>query len=229
MTTHPTPKISLIVIHWNQEDLTTETILSLKRIDYPNYEIILVDNGSDDNSGAVLDARFPDVHMIRSTVNLGYAGGANLGMAEALDRGADYVFVLNNDIEVDPNILNHLTLAMTSPEFPRAGMAAPVIYFYDPGHVVWYGGGDCDAETGIVRHRDFGKADKDIDHHTTPCTFVNGCAMLIKREVLETVGLFDTSYFHTGEDVDYSIRVNRAGYTSLVAPRAKLWHSPRFS
>lgn len=229
MTIYIKPKVSLVVIHWNQERLTTETIHSLKQIRYPAYEILLVDNGSDDGSGNVIGQRFPDIRMVRSDVNLGYTGGANLGMVDALSHGADYVFVLNNDIEVEPDILNELIAAMASSSFPRAGMAAPTIYFHDTSHVIWYGGGECDPATGIARHTDFGKTDNLSAKSPTPCTFINGCAMFIPREVIDTVGLLDTSYFHTGEDVDYSIRVKRAGYTLLMVPNARLWHKVRSS
>ncbi|MBU0996185.1 MAG: glycosyltransferase family 2 protein [Proteobacteria bacterium] len=223
------PKICLTVIHWNQEELTIATILSLKKINNPNVEIILVDNGSDNGSGISISEKFDDIILVRSETNLGYAGGANLGFSSALERSADYVFLLNNDIDVDKEIIHHLLSVMESPDYPHAGILAPKIYFYDPPDIIWYGGGDCDMDTGICQHIDYGKIDNEMNCRIKECTFINGCAMFIKREVIEKVGFLDTSYFHTGEDVDYSIRASRAGFKLMFVPDAKLWHKIRAS
>ena len=223
------PEISLIIIHWNQERLTVETINSLNNLNYLNLNIILVDNGSDDGSAERISKRFKDISLIRSETNLGYAGGANLGLNKALKSNSEYFFILNNDIVVDANMCNHLISKMEAPNHKKVGICSPKIYYFEPSDRIWFAGGTHDSTTGICQHLGFGEKDNESNSVARYCTFLNGCAMLIRRSVVQKIGLFDVSYFHTGEDVDYSIRAQKAGFKLLCVPEAKLWHKIRAS
>ena len=108
MDDYQKPLVYVIVLNWNAEAVTAECLESLVGLAYPNYRVVLVDNGSSDHSGAVLARRFPDVCLLQMERNLGYTGGNNVGIRKALAAGADYVFLLNNDTTVAPDLLDQL-------------------------------------------------------------------------------------------------------------------------
>jgi hypothetical protein len=223
------PKISAIIIHWNQEELTRCTIKSLLKIGYPELTIVLVDNGSTDGSGKRIAIEFPDIQLIHSDENLGYAGGANLGFAASLEGEATYLFLLNNDVTFDPEIINALVEEMEVEGNKDVGMCVAKIYFAEEPKKIWYAGGEIDQRTGLCRHLGYGQIDGQEYEVPRDCTFANGCAMFLRREVIENVGFLDTSYFHTGEDLDYSLRLLANGYRIFFVPQAKLWHKIRSS
>ncbi len=223
------PPVLLIVIHWNQKELTVESLNSLKAIQYPNFNIALVDNGSSDGSGEEIVKLFDDIILIRSKENIGYAGGANLGFAYGMKTDAQYFFLLNNDIAVDPEILNHLVTVMEDTDNRGVGICAPKIYYHRPSDLIWFAGGVCDMVTGLCSHLGIGQKDNASNSVLSECSFINGCAMFIRKEVFHKVGMFDTSYFHTSEDLDFSLRSMKQGLKLLFVPEAKMWHKIRSS
>ena len=223
------PKTSIVVVHWEQEALTSDCLSSLKKIPRTDLEIILVDNGSRDGSGQRLADTFPHVVFIGTEENNGYAAGVNEGIRVSLQRGADYIFIMNNDTIVDPGIVNCFLGFMEDPESSGVGICVPKIYYHDRPGIIWYAGGECDPTNGLCRHWNIGSKDEHIHEEPAEITFANGCSMFIKREVIERVGYFDEHYFHTGEDADYSIRTMRAGYRLIYIPKARLWHRARAS
>lgn len=223
------PCVAAIIIHWNQEKLTHDTIESLLQTGYQNLSIILVDNGSTDGSGERIAEEYPNIRLVLSEENLGYAGGANLGFVAALITDAKYHFLLNNDVVFDSGIIDALVAVMEGEDGARIGLCVPKIFFFDEPQKIWYAGGDVDSLTGLCNHRGYGRADGPEYAAQLDCSFANGCAMFIRREVLTNVGLFDTSYFHTGEDVDYSLRLKAQEYRIVFVPQARLWHKIRSS
>lgn len=223
------PKITAIIIHWNQEELTRETIKSLLKTGYPELRIILVDNGSSDGSGERIVAEFSDIQLVRAGENLGYAGGANRGFATSLKTDANYLFLLNNDVSFDPGIIDELVSTMAREDNEDVGMCVAKIFFSDDPKIIWYAGGEIDSQVGICKHLGYGQVDGSAYEVQRDCTFANGCAMFIRREVFENIGFLDESYFHTGEDVDYSLRILAKGYRIVFVPKARLWHKIRSS
>lgn len=221
--------VAAIIIHWNLEGLTHDTIVSLLQTGYSKLKIILVDNGSTNGSGERLAAYFSEIMLVTSKENLGYAGGANLGFAASLETEADFHFILNNDVAFDPGIIDALVTEMEGIGGDQVGLCVPKIYYFDEPNKIWYAGGDINPQTGLCNHRGCGRVDGPEYDLRRDCTFANGCAMFIRREVLTNVGLFDTSYFHTGEDVDYSLRIISKGYRIVFTPKARLWHKIRSS
>jgi GT2 family glycosyltransferase len=219
-----------IIIHWNQEELTRDAIRSLLQTGYTELKIILVDNGSINGSGERIAADYPDIWLVRSNENLGYAGGANLGLAASLETDAPYFFLLNNDVTFDPAIIDELVHEMENEGNEDVGICVAKIYLSDNPKKIWYAGGEIDQQrTGLCKHLGYGQVDGPAYEAQRDCTFANGCAMFIRREVLENVGFLDTSYFHTGEDVDYSLRLLAKGYRIVFVPKARLWHKIRSS
>ncbi len=211
-----------MVLSYNGREVTLEALESLRRMKYPSYELIVVDNGSTDGSHEAVGARFPEVTRVRTEENLGPAGGANLGVRHALDGGFDYVLILNNDIEVAPDLLTEMVrLAESSPEI---GIVGPKSYFYWDRRRIWSAGGRVTFREAVTRERgskalDRGQLDRDV-----AVGYVNGCAQLVQREVFERIGLWDPIFHLSFEDADFCLRARRAGWQSWYAHRAKLWH-----
>jgi GT2 family glycosyltransferase len=220
------PKVSIVVVNWNGFDVTRECLASLAAIDYTNYEVVLVDNGSADGSADKLAAEFPDTIVLRNRENLGFTGGNNVGMRCALERGTDYILLLNNDTVAAPNFLTELISVAESDE--RIGILNPKIYYFDPPTKLWYAGGVYIPWIGIGTHIGAGKSDHPRYSKMKDVSFVTGCAFLIKAAVIREIGLLDERFFYTSEDTDWSIRAIRAGYRALYVPASVIWHKQSY-
>jgi len=217
-----TPKVAIVILNWNGYDVTRECLASLSKIDYPNYEIVLVDNGSTDGSPERLVAEFPGITVIRNKENLGFTGGNNVGIRRALEENADYVFLLNNDTVVAANFLSELIRAGESDK--RIGLLNPKIFYFEPSNRIWYAGGSFNIWKGIASHRGSRRVDRGLHDLQEEVTFITGCAFLIKTEVIRKIGMLDECFFYTCEDTDWTIRSLNAGYKALYAPSSVIWH-----
>jgi GT2 family glycosyltransferase len=186
-------------------------------------ETIVVDNGSTDGSDAEVERRFPGVELIRTGANLGFAGGNNVGLRRALERGADWMLLLNNDAWADPGLAAALDAAARSR--PDAGVLACKVYFEEPPNELMYAGGSVKLRLGYGGRqtgwgeRDTGQYDRlrDVDRAT-------GAAMAVSRAAVERAGLLDEELFAYVEDVEWCIRIRRAGFAIVFVPDAKAWH-----
>jgi GT2 family glycosyltransferase len=216
------PKISIILVHLNQEGHTRECIRSLQAVTYADREIVLVDNGSSDGSGLRLCKEFPGVQYLRSEENLGFAGGNNLGITHALARGAAYVVLLNNDTVVDPRFLEPLlTLAETD---PAIGAQSCKIYFHEAKNTFWYAGGVLITDKALGSHRGLREEDSGQYDRVEETGFATGCMMFIPRQALEKVGLLDARWFLYFEDSDWCLRARAMGYKVVFNPHSAIWH-----
>jgi GT2 family glycosyltransferase len=214
---------TVIVLNWNGLTDTLECLESLARMDYPACEVVVVDNGSTDGSVSVIRERFPMVTMLENSENLGYAGGNNVGLRHALAHRAEYALLLNNDTAVAPDFLSLLVEAAEAD--PAIGIAGPTIYYFDQPNVIWSAGGAIDWRRGWnwmvgLDEEDtgqFGAAPRPVD-------FVTGCALLISRQALETAGPLDERFFMYYEEVEWCVRVARAGFGVRHVPAARIWH-----
>jgi GT2 family glycosyltransferase len=217
------PLVYVILINWNQPDLTIACIDSLNTISYSNARILLLDNGSQDESVVRIRTCFPDVLIIENHENLGFSGANNIGIEFALAQGADYVLLLNNDTIVAPDFLDHLIQFAESE--PDIGVVTPKIYYMDSPQTIWCAGGYIDWETCETYRLKAEQYDFDIaETATQTVNFVSGCAMCIKREVLETIGFLDPLFFLCYEDTDLSTRIINAGFRCVYVPQSKIWH-----
>ena len=215
------PKVTIIILNWNGKTDTIECLESLKHITYPNYEILLVDNGSTDGSVECFRERYPGMEIIENEDNLGFAEGNNVGIRKAMNEGADYVLLLNNDTVVDPEFLGEMV--EVAENNPNAGIVGPKIYFYNTNRIQ-----SCGGKISFYKGAVYGqkKYHTDLNHskELVNVEFLSGCAMLIKKEVLENVGLFDISYFAYYEDTDLCVRTKSAGYELFCIQSSMIWH-----
>jgi GT2 family glycosyltransferase len=216
------PQVTIIVLNWNGLADTLECLASLARLNYPAYEVVVVDNGSTDKSVEAIRARFPQVTLIENGENLGYAEGNNRGVEYALQAGADYIFVLNNDTVLCQDILSRLVVAAEAN--PRVGAVGPKIYYHEQPRRIWFAGGMIDWQRGLTVNLGADEDDVSQFEKARSVDFLAGCALLIKRETWEGVGSFDSRFFMYWEETDWCTRAQRAGYELLFVPQAKMWH-----
>ena len=216
------PRVFIIILNWNGYQDTIACINSLQSIAYPNFRIVLVDNGSTDGSEALLRERFPSINLIQTGRNLGFTGGNNVGMRYALDNGADYIVLLNNDTTVDKHVITELVTVAESDK--TAGMLCSKIYFYDRPDILWYAGASFYPWLGWGRHRGYNVRDQGQFDSTEETERPTGCALMVSRALCEKIGLLREEYFCYCEDLDWGMRAQKAGYKIMYVPASKVWH-----
>jgi GT2 family glycosyltransferase len=217
------PAIGIVILTWNGKELTLQCLRSVLQCTYPNFRVTVVDNASKDGTVEALRHEFGDkIDIIANPRNLMYAGGNNVGIKQLLERHVDWVLLLNNDVEVDPGLLNGLVSVGESDQ--EIGIVGPKIYYWKPKDLLWFAGGKMSLWGRGSRHigireKDAGQYDqiRDVD-------YITGCALMIRRQVIEQIGLLDESYPMYNEDSDWCQRAREAGYRVVYAPEGKLWH-----
>lgn len=215
-------KVFIILVNYNGTRDTVDCINSLNKIDYPSYEIVLVDNASQDIVQLEKEvAKLENVKLIRLEENLGFASGTNIGIRYAKDHGAEYVLLLNNDTVVEETFLTELV--NTAQAHSEAGIVTGKILFFSAPNRIWYAGGEMNLNKAMVRHLESGRIDSKITEEKE-VTFVTGCLMLISSEALDVVGILDDSYFMYSEDVDYCYRMQKQNYKVIYTSKAIIYH-----
>jgi hypothetical protein len=217
------PLVSIVILNWNSLEDTRECLQSLQHLMYSNRRILVVDNGSDGPEAAALRDEFDDsVSLIESKTNLGFAGGANLGIRHALDDGADYVLLLNNDTTVDPAFLTALVEAADSRDDGAA--FCPKAYFYGQSDIIYSTGGSVSVWAATAKQ--IGRGQRDCGEFDRVATrdYADGMCMLIPRRALEAVGLLDEDYFAYWEETDWCARARAKRLRCYYIPQARIWH-----
>jgi GT2 family glycosyltransferase len=206
-----------VVLNWNGRDETPHALASLAGI-----ETICVDNGSTDGSDVDLERTFPEVELIRNGSNLGYAGGNNVGIRSALERGADWVLLLNSDAAAELGLAPALERAAEAR--PDAGVLACVVLSAD-GATLEFAGGSFNTWLGYSgRVTDFGKPATSLTKERRDVARASGAAMALSRAFVEKVGLLDERLFAYAEDVDLVLRARAAGFAVVLVPDAVARH-----
>lgn len=217
------PRVYVIVLNWKNFVDTRRCLDSLERSAYPDLQIIVVDNSSQDGSAERLQEEFPHLSFLVNSTNVGFARGCNVGIREALkDPECAYVLLLNNDATISPGTLQKaVRFAETD---PRIGLISGKIFLSDGSNTIWYAGGHIDRWRGRAVVRGFSEIDR--GQYETACEvgFATGALMLIKREVIERVGLLPEEYFFGIEEWDYSLAVRRSGYKLFYVPEFVSYH-----
>ncbi len=214
------PKVFIIILNWNNWPDTLECLESLKNNDYPNYKVVIVDNGSNQRP-AVPEA---SIKIIYNKENLGFSGGNNVGIKYALEYEADYVLLLNNDTVVSRSFLSKLIEAGESNS--NFGILGPKIYFADETKRIWFAGGQINWLYNRGTMNGYGQIDE--GQYDKPeiqkSEYITGCCFLIKKEVIEKIGLMPEEYFLYYEDTDWSLKTQKAGFKCIFVPEARIWH-----
>lgn len=218
----PAPRVAAIVLNYNGREVTLETLSSLVALDYPAVDLVVVDNGSSDGSREAVAAAYPQVTQLVVEVNQGISFGLNRGIRWALEQGHDYVLLLNNDIEAHPDMLSEMVRVAEAD--PSLGCIGPKAYYYWQRDTLWSAGGILRFRESVTRERGEGEIDRGQYDRDEVVDYVNGCAMLVRRQAILDAGLWDPTYVVCVEDADFCVRVKRAGYRCFYAHRAVLWH-----
>ena len=212
-------KVFIIILNWNGKQDTLECLESVYKIDYPNFDVVVVDNGSTDGSVAVVKTAFPQVILIENKENLGFTGGNNIAMHYAMKNGADYLWLLNNDTTVDSNVLTRLI--EVGEKDPEIGLISPIIRFYHEPERIQFSGGYINIsrqEIGIYREV------PSVCPEYGYCTYLWGTALLFKRNILQCVGYLDDRFFAYWEDVDISLRTHAKGHRCAIVYNCCVFH-----
>jgi GT2 family glycosyltransferase len=219
------PRVSVITINYNQANVTGALLESLRKVTYPNVEVIVIDNFSTEDPTAYITLNFPEVKFIRSKKNLGFAGGNNLGIEAAT---GDYLLFLNNDTEVDPGFLEPMVQLFET--YAYAGVASPKILYYNSGGVIQYAGSTClNPYTG--RNKRVGYMEKDRGQHDIlrQTDLAHGAAMMVPRKVIGKAGMMPEFFFLYYEEIDWCESIKKAGYKIFFVPQSKVYHKESMS
>lgn len=234
------PRVSIVILTWNAVDLTLEALKDVGKLDTKGLqvEIVVIDNGSTDGTQEELhDYKLANMpfKLIRNEKNLGFAEGNNVGMKDAVKRGADYILLLNNDVILSRDLL--VQLIKVAERDKKIGLLAPKMYFAkgyefhkkrykksDLGKVLWYAGGMVDWDNVYSSHRGVDEVDEGQYNKQEETDVVNGACALIRTEVIDDIGYLDEKLFLYWEDADLSERAKRAGWKVVYTPKTHLWH-----
>lgn len=225
------PRVYCVILNWNNYLDTSECIDSLQQLSYENFEVIIVDNGSTDGSGKRLRQEYDDVTVLFTERNLGFGGGNNRGIRSALERGADYVWILNDDVLLsDAKCLDVLVKRMESK--PKIGALTPVVTEYPETDEVWFREGYVDWRSGNAGHVGSSKwfvdwrfrSETDSEDSLVSHDYLPLCSALIRAEVFQELGLLREDYFLYYEDVDLCTRTGMAGYEIATETTVAIHH-----
>lgn len=213
----PKPSLFCVIVNWNGWQDTLVCLHSLRNQDYPNLHVLVVDNGSTDGSVQHIRDAHPWVTLHETVQNLGFARGCNAGTRLAYQRGADFVWLLNNDTSAPPDTASQLV--RTALAHPEAGAIGSILhYMHAPHQVQAWGGGSIQLSTAYTSHFTAPAS------FTLPNTFLTGASLLLPRRTLERVGIFFEGFFMYCDDSDLCLRLHRAGLTLVVCTETAILH-----
>lgn len=237
-------KIFVVILNWNGKEFILQCLDSVRKLktNGGELEIVVVDNASTDGSAELVEQRYKDlpagkasIKILRNKENLGFAEGNNVGIKYALEDSADFVLILNPDTIVDKDLIVQLIKVHKSDH--QIGVVGPKIYFapgyefhkerYKPeerGRVIWYAGGLMDWQNVLASHRGVDEVDVGQYNRIEETDFISGCAMLVRKEVFDKIGLLDAKYFLYWEDNDFCQRAKKAGFKLIYVPEVKMFH-----
>ena len=216
------PSVTVIVLNWNGKDLTIDCLESLQRVNYLNFNILVVDNGSTDGSVELLKEKFPEVSILVLEKNLGYAAGNNRGFDSLKPDPPEFVIFLNNDTTVDENFIEPLVRQLLT--YKKASQTVPKIYYENDPKLIWYAGGIVNLWTGSIYHLGIRQYDGPAYSKTHKTKYATGCCFCMRYEEFKEFGGFDETFPMYSEDVDLSLWIRAAGKQVWFVPDSKIWH-----
>lgn len=215
------PLVTVIVLNWNGKELLKDCLESLKKVDYPNYNVLVVDNGSNDGSVSYVQTEFPDVELLILDQNYGYAVGNNRGFEYANSNGAEYVIFLNNDTIVQADFMAPLLEPFNE---QAIGQTVPKIFYANNKEKIWYAGGKINFWSGNIYHEGIREFDSEKYSKNKQTDYATGCCFCMRSKDFADLNGFDELFPMYAEDVDLSLRVRKKGKKITMASSAKVWH-----
>lgn len=216
------PSVCILVLNWNGADDTLDCLHSLQELSYSNAEVVVIDNGSEDDSVNKIRLEYPKIRILELESNLLYGGGNNAGLGWAVEHEFEYVVFLNNDTTVEADFLEPLIAGFESSK--KVGMIAPLMCYSATPDLVWYGGGRVNLWTGVVEHHHIREHISVIEPNLRKTDYITGCCLMMPTKLATSLGGFDLSFKMYGEDVDLSLRARAVGYELLFEPNSKIYH-----
>jgi hypothetical protein len=215
------PTVFSIILNTNRREDTLECLHSLATQTYSDQQIIVLDNHSTDGSVQAIQDAFPEVQMIAIQENLGYAGNNNVGIVEALKQQADWILVLNEDTVLAEDCLEKMVQVGESD--PQTGIVGPMVYHHNEPGVIQSAGGILTKNWNGLH---LGQNETDTGQFAEPYVvdWISGCAIMLRRKVIEQVGMLDERFFYYWEETEWCVRTGKAGWRLMLAPEAKIWH-----
>ena len=223
-----TSLVYIILLNWNGWKDTVECVKSCMNLSYSEYRIVIVDNCSTDGSESILREIFPDIALLQTGKNLGFAGGNNVGIHYALEHGAHYVWLLNTDTVVEPDALS--VLVQTAEAEETVGMVGSKIVYHGEPNRLWYAGAVLDSKRPYQMHHK-GLGEKDVGHYNQlqETGFVTGCSLLARLKMVSEIGLMHEGFFLYFEDSDWNVRAKKAGWKLFYCPTSLVYHKVSMS
>ena len=218
MTAH----IKILILNWNGKHLLKHCLDSVSAIDYPNYSVMVIDNGSTDNSVKMVKENFSEVELLELENNNGFAGGYNRCFTRLKDEYSGFILLLNNDTEVDPDILNSFIQAKE--KYGDNNLYGGKIFYQETPNLIWYAGGNVNLKRAKISHR--GIRQNDLAEFSKPLQtdYITGCCLFTSMEVINQLNGFDERFNMYGEDVELCLRAKKEGINCYYWPDAKLFH-----
>jgi len=215
--------VIVLILSFNGKHLLPDSIESYLSNTYSNFRVVVIDNGSTDGTESFILKTYPGVEVIRTEINLKYSGGLNLGLKYAFEmQNADYVLITNNDVVADKNLISELV--KIGEMYKEAGFIIGKVYFHDKPDTLQTVGKKFDPVLWNGGHIGHGEKDTGQYDHIEERAWCDDIYWLVKRELYEKTGGYDTEFAFQGEDFDWQVRAKQLGYKIIYTPYAKLWH-----
>jgi len=217
------PSVAIIVVNWNSYPHTSGCLSSLRKVSYSNFKTIVVDNGSIDASDLKLEKEYPEIVLLRNSENKGFTGGNNRGIEYAIDQHYDYLMLLNNDTEVEPDFLDELVKVIDTD--PSIGAVQPKFFFLNNKERIWNAGGTIIKSLGWVRTVGENRTAKEKYDQPKNTEWITGCCFMVRTEIVKKIGGLNDRFFLYYEDVEWSLRIRSLAYKLYYCPKSIIYHA----
>lgn len=221
------PGVAIIIVNWNSYDMTSQCLVSLRSLQYPDFSTVVVDNGSTDGSADRLETDFPEIVLLRNQENRGFTGGNNTGIAYAIENDFAYLMLLNNDTVITPPFLTCLINCINAA--PSIGAIQPkIMYNYDRS-VIWNAG--TALNNFLFTFKTIGENEKDegLYDKAGEIPWITGCCFLVRTDIIRQIGPLDDKFFIYYEDVDWSLKIRNRSHKLWYEPKAVIYHEAGMS